>query len=287
MYSNNNSKKQIRFFTFSQYHNRRPITGSTNIRVHQLLEHWDEAELYTHGENPDVLIFQKVYCSPDYKFPANFEGKKILDICDPDWLDGRTQIKETCDAVDAVTCPTENLAKFLRQLTDKPVVVIPDRFELSDIPSLKPHKRKAQVVVWFGYRHNADLIKPALAIIKELKLKLMVVSDEDPFMDRTGKQDSTYQFIKYEEATIYQTLQLADFAILPDGNRPVDHFKSNNRTVKAILAGLPVAKTAEEVRSFMEAKNRQHFIHNNYDKIRAEYDVRLSVKEMKELINKL
>lgn len=276
----------IRFFTYSQYHNKKPPVGSTNIRVHQLLKYWDDAELYTFGEFPDALIFQKVYIGQDYKFPAHFENIKILDICDPDWLEG-IAIKETVDAMDAVTVPTQALKDFISQLTDKPIVVIPDRFDLELIPKKpKLHIKPATTVTWFGYRHNAPLLRPALALIKELNLKLRVISNDDPILhqyhDSIDVED--YTFIKYNEETIYTELQKADFAILPKGFRPEDVYKSNNKTIKAQLAGLPVAADKGEVMAFMEAENRQKHIDEIYDSIKSEYDVRKSVEQYKELI---
>lgn len=278
----------IRFFTFEQFHNRQNL-GSTFIRVHQLLKYWPEAGIYKYGENPDALIFQKVYCSEDYKFPAHFENKKILDICDPDWMEGKAAIKETVDAMDAITCPTENLAKFLRQLTDKPVKVIKDRFDLESIPSPKQHTDKATTVAWFGYRHNAILLKPAVSLIDELGLKLIIMADDDPMPEQWSKRNRKdfYTFVKYDESIFYETIQKADFAILPAGSRPEDHFKSENKTVKAILAGLPVANDEDTVRRYMDGEERQSFIDTDYARIKAEYDVRKSVKEMKELIESL
>jgi len=96
-----------------------------------------------------------------------------------------------------------------------------------------------------------------------------------------------YTFIKYSEETFYQEIQKADFAVLPLGSRPQDAFKSENKTVKAQLAGLPVAKDADDVRRYMKAKERQLFIDNDYVNIKQEYDVRKSVKEMQELIENL
>lgn len=288
MIISNNNKKQIRFFTFAQFHNR-PLTGSSFIRATQLINNWPEADLYKYGENPDVLVFQKVYAGLDYKFPSHFEGIKILDICDPDWMRGRVYIKETIDAVDAVTCPTETLRMFLAQLTDKPVVVIKDRFDISAIPPPVQHKDRAKTVVWFGYRHNADLLRPAMPLIDELGLKLIIISDDDPILYQFSNRERKdfYTFIKYNEDTFYQDIQNASFAILPVGNRPQDVFKSENKTIKANLAGLPVAKDADDVRTYMEAANRQLFIDNDYANIKEEYDVRKSVSEMKQLIERL
>lgn len=279
----------IRFLTFSQFHNKRPPTGSTHIRVNQLIKYWPEAALYRYGENPDVLIFQKVYATQDYKFPLHFENKKILDICDPDWLNGMTGVAETAQAMDAVTCPTEAIARFMRQLTDKPVVVIKDRFDLEVIPPPKAHTHRADTVVWFGYSHNAELLKPAIGLIEKLKLRLLIISNDDPIAYRWGLPGlkEYYDFIKYDERTIYNDLQKADFAILPQGFRPEDAFKSENKTVKAILAGLPVATNVEEVEAYVDPKNRQRYIDNNYASMRSEYDVRNSVRELKELIKQL
>lgn len=281
------NRPAVRYLTYSMYHGKVEPVGSDFIRCHQLLKYWPEANLYKYGENPETLIFQKVFISQDYKFPAHFEGKKILDICDPMWLEGHA-IVETSHAMDAITCPTEALAEYIRQF-HKRVVVVPDRFDLEAIPSPKKHVGKAKTVVWFGYSHNSDLLKPAIAIIESLGLNLLIISNDDPIANRWGirAKEDWYMYIKYNEATIYDDLQRADFAILPDGNRPEDVFKSNNKTIKAQLAGLPVAKTPEEVELYMDGLARQDWFNHNYDKIAKEYDVRNSVKQMQELIKSL
>lgn len=284
----------IRFFTFSQFHNKVPPAGSTNIRVIQLLKYWPEAKLYKYGENPDVLIFQKVYMAQDYQFPAHFKGTKILDLCDPDWLNGMSGIKATIDVVDAVTCSSQGLVDFVKQMTDKPVVLIPDRFDLSPLPKPKEHVAEAKTVVWFGYRHNVDSLKYAMPLLNELGLYLIVISDDDPMPwqwipGEAGDvyRRSKYQFVKYDEKTIYRHLQLADFAVLPYGTRPVDPFKSNNKTVKAILAGLPVAHDADQVRSFVNPGVRRDYMEAHYSDTIEEYDVKKSVQQYKELIAEL
>lgn len=274
----------VRFFDYSQYHGKTTAVGSTYLRVDQLIKHWPEAGKYKYGENPDVLIFQKVFISEDYKFPAHFKGIKILDICDPMWLEG-SNIVETCHAMDAVTCPTEALAEYIRQF-HKNVVVVPDRFDLDVIPAPKQHQGDAKTVVWFGYAHNAELLKPAIPLIEELKLNLLIISDDDPIANRWAVRDKKeyYTYKKYSEATFYQDIQQADFAILPEGNRPVDVFKSNNKTIKANLASLPVAKTPEEVREYMDPAARNAWFNASYDIIAREYDVRNSVKQMQDII---
>jgi hypothetical protein len=283
-----------RFFTFSDFHGKHPDAGSTHIRVNQLIKYWPEAARYKFGENPDVLVFQKVYITPDYHFPKHFPGIKILDICDPDWLGAMTSVKETVDAMDAIVCPTEALAKFLRQLTDKPVVVIPDRFDTEILPQPREHTKEAVMVVWFGYRHNAEGMRHAMPLINQLGLNLLVVSDDDPMIWQwlpRGVGESYraehYQFVKYSEDNIYKILQNADFAVLPEGSRPVDKFKSNNKTIKAILAGLPVAKTADDVRELVSADKRREYLLEYYAKAKKEYDVINSVNQYQDLIKEI
>lgn len=279
--------KMIRYLSFSQYHNKRPPTGSTYIRMIQLEKYWDDFKQYKYGENPDCLIFQKVYCTADYKFPAQFENKKILDICDPDWLNGNA-VKETADAVDAITCPTEPIAEFMRQLTDKPVVVIPDRFDIENLVEPKQHRGKAKRAVWFGYHHNADAIKYGVNSLMREGIKLTVISNEDPGAWRWASDESYkqhYTFKKYNEETIYEELQKADFAILPKNSRSEDVFKSNNRTIKAHLAGLPVVYDKETLEKYIDGAERQKWLDNNYGIIKDSYDVRKSVAQFKELID--
>lgn len=278
---------QIRFFTYSQFHGKSEPVGSTFIRVDQLIKYWPEADLYKFGENPDCLIFQKVFISQDYKFPKHFEKKKILDICDPMWLEG-FNIVETCHAMDAVTCSTEPLATYIKQFHNN-VTVVPDRFDVDILPEPKKHFNKAKTVVWFGYSHNSELLKPAIPIIEEQGLNLIIISNDDPIANRWGLRDKKEYYIykKYNEETIYADLQKADFAILPEGLRPEDTFKSNNKEIKANLAGLPVAKTPEEVIDYMKASKRREWFDTSYAKIRQEYDVRNSVKQMQNIIASL
>jgi adenylate kinase family enzyme len=278
----------VRYLDFSLFHNKRPPTGSTYLRMIQLEKYWEDFKRYKYGENPDVLIFQKVYCSADYKFPAQFEKTKILDICDADWLIGMA-VKETVDAVDAVVTSTEPLAEFIKQLTDKPVIVVPDRFDLDLVPERKKHSGKAKNAVWFGYAHNAEALKYGINSLARKGINLTVISNEDPtayrWTDETYKDQ--YNFIKYDEQTIYQELQKADFAFLPKNNRPEDEFKSNNRTIKAQLAGLPVVTDKETLEQFYEGKEREQWAKTYHGIICKEYNVVNSVNQYKELIESI
>lgn len=277
---------KIRFFSFDQFHNRKG-TGSTRIRVANLLKYWPEADLYKYGEKADVMIFQKVYVTDTYKLPITYPGIKILDICDPDWFTHHVWVKTTAEGVDAVTCPSEGLKQFIEQLTDKPVRIIKDRFDLSEFPAKKKHTGETKSLVWFGYSHNAEILRGVVFFCVKKGLKLVVISDRNPGINEVHEDFKDYQFIEYNQKTIYKDLQKFDVCVLPKGSRPHDRFKSENKTTVARLCGLPVATTPEEIDNLMTADQRNAEVDKWYTKTREEYDCQRSVDEYKELIDEI
>lgn len=278
----------IRFMTFEKYHGKTGI-GSTRIRVHNLIKYWDEADLYKFGENPDVMIWQKVYTTFDYKFQEHFKGIQILDICDPDFRDGPDIfIKETLDNMDAVVVPTKNFQELLQPMTDTPVRLIKDRFDLSEFPTPKKHSGKAKTCVWFGYAHNATSLKFAVQSLERRGLDLLVVADEDPtayrWADKPDEYMNKYKWVKYQHPEAYNEIQKADICVLPDNIRPWDRLKSENKTVIAQLLGLPVAKDAEQLEQLLEADQRAAAIDAVYGKLKEEYDCHKSIDKYRELI---
>lgn len=280
--------RSVAAFTFQQFHNKKNI-GSTKIRINNLMRYWNELHLYKYGEKPDVMIFQKVYRSGEtfrsaaYTMPGEMGVPSILDICDADWLGQGAitkacYITETARMVDAVVTSTEALAEFIRQLTDKPVLCIPDRFIIDDFPTIKHHTTPLKKAVWFGYSHNAELLRYAIPAIERYKLDFTIISNDDP------RLPFEYDFKLWNNATAYDIIQQHDIAILPKGNRPQDRFKSNNRPVQSILCGVPVATTAEEVERYETASERNKSVLPLWQLYRKEYDVRKSVEEYKDLI---
>ncbi len=140
-------------------------------------------------------------------------------------------------------------------------------------------------MVWFGYAHNAEVLKPAIKIINDLGLNLLIISNDNPMVYRFGDRpkEEYYRYEKHPE-DIGKLLREADFAILPGNYSPVGRFKSDNKTTRAILAGLPVATTGDELRRFMDPIERNKYMDEHYARVKSEYDVRKSVDQMKEII---
>ncbi len=279
----------IRFFPFENFHGKRDV-GSTRLRVHNLIKYWPDAGIYKYGENPDVMIYQKVYATQDYIFPEKFKNIQILDVCDPDWFDG-AMIKNMSNLVDGITCPTESIKEFIAQLTKKPIWVIPDRHDIENIPKLKKHIGEAKKIVWFGYRQNAELLRFAIPTLERMGLQLTIISNQDPMAYRWAldpeEYNKSYHFKKFDEATLYKDLQKHDICILPEGYRPQDRFKSNNKTTISWLAGIPVAVNVEDLERLMDPVQRNKDAKQNREIAEKEYDVKLSVVDMKQFIDHL
>lgn len=284
----------VRFHTFSQFHNKIPPVGSTKIRVDNLIKYWDEAELYKYGEKPDVMIFQKIYILPNYQFIKHFPNIKILDICDPDWRDSTDiYIKETLDAVDAVVASSQNMTDYLQTMTKTKCVLIKDRFDLEDFPPFKKHHGELQTAVWFGYAHNAETLRFAIPSLETRKLKLLIISNEDPAVYRWANNPEEYkkyyQYIKYPSTDLEarKLIQQGDVAVFPQGIRPFDRFKSNNKAVIAQLCGLPVATNTDELDALIPGPARQKKASEVYKEVVIEYDAKKSVQKYKELIDEI
>lgn len=287
------SNYSCRFFSFEKFHNKKN-TGSGNIRVRNLIKYWPEADLYKYGEKPDVLIFQKVYVTDSkqglYQFPINYKGGiKILDLCDPDWFFHANWLVSTVNGVDAVVASSQEIVDFVKQFTDKPVRLIKDRFDLKDFPQPKTHKGEAKDVVWFGYAHNAQLLRGVVFHCLKRKLRLTVVADYDPEVWAVTGDESFkpyYNFIKFDD-NAYNKIQGHDICVLPKGNRPEDRFKSENKTTIARLLGLPVATSPEDLDRFISEEERNKEVNKWYNPTKEEYNVIKSVEEYKQLIKEL
>lgn len=282
----------IRFFTAELFNGKAHI-GSTKLRAHNLIKYWDEASLYKYGAKADVMIYQKVYTTFDFKYQEHFKGIQILDICDPDWKDTPDiYITKTMSLMDAVVVPTESLRKYLQQMTKTPVHVIKDRFDITEFPAPKVHTGTVDTAIWFGYSHNADNLKFAMPSLEKRGIKLIVISNEDPHayrwaLDQNKYHETSYSFVKYNTETVYDAIQEADVTVFPEGHKPFDKFKSENKTIISQLCGVPVIKNADELEALMTAEARNEHIKTIYDKLKQDYDVNKSIEEYKELIGEV
>lgn len=265
-----------------RYHGGAPgRMGSSTIRADWLLNNWPELKAWRTGMHADAIIFQKVYWEAMLR---DFKGKKILDLCDPDWMSGELKLVESSANVDAITCSNQNLTDAVAKIiTDKPVVTVPDRLDLRLFTEQKKHVEKAKRVVWFGYHHNAINVLPD--IIRSLGrrgLELLVVSNK-PYSPLIN-YGCMISNIRWDPASAYQSIQTGDIAINPTIMRANYRYKSNNKTIISWALGLPVANTLDELDRFMDPGERNREAEARWAEVQRDYDIKLSVDQYKSII---
>lgn len=282
---------KIGILTCEQYENRQKDTvGSSKIRGRWLIDHWPEAEMFKIGVPYDVVIFQKAYHIPFLKV---YDKIKIFDMCDPDWIDGKP-VKEAIDLCDAVTTSSEELANFVRQITDKPVLCIPDRVNLSEHKQKKVHEGKATRAVWFGYSSNHQVLDSALQTLKRLGMSLTVIS-ELPYYPAPKFQTVDEQWIrenvkniKFDKDTINDDIIESGDVVL---NPKIEHgrfkFKSDNKTFISWALGMPVAKDSDDIERFIDPEERKKEAELRVKEVEELWSTEKSVEQYKKLINEL
>jgi len=285
-----NSNLKVGFLTFEQFHGKKDI-GSSRIRARWIVDNWNKAgkdigtaEIYQFGKKYDVMVFQKVYWA---KYAKRFTGIKILDLCDADWLNWNCEMVEMITECDAITCSTIEIAKFVVNITDKPVVLIPDRVNFDMISTRKVHQGPAKKVAWYGYIENQLMLDSAIPAIKKSGLELIVIANK-PYTLPTGYEGKVkVKNYPWNEKTVHDDLCKADIIINPQAKLGRWKYKSNNKTVLGWALGIPVAHTDRELMSWIDEVPRKEEAEKRYEEAKKDYNVITSVEEWKELIEEI
>lgn len=269
---------KIAMLDMERFDNRKKDSvGSSRIRGRWVRKYCPEIEEFKNGVHYDAVIYQKAYYDDHMRA---FKGIKIFDLCDPDWMEGRP-ITEVAELVDAFTVPTQAMKDFIGKLTDKPIVVIPDRIDPDEhTPIRDEHFGKARSVVWFGYSTNQPVLEQTLIPIRSKLLSLVVISDR-PYREADVN-------VAYNYATLNEEIIKHDMVLLPDFSKDARHrFKSNNKTLTAWALKMPVATNPDELERFMNPEERAKEVETRYSEVMGIYHVRQSGPQYLELINQL
>ena len=279
--------KTIGMCTMEKFDNRDVNSvGSSRIRMRWLLPYWDEAEEFVIGKKYDVLIFQKVYWGPMMKA---FEGIKILDLCDPDWLEGKP-VFEFVDLADVVTTSTEALAEYVRKIRPNILVkCVPDRVYMPEaVPIKEDYGSDLKKLAWFGYSHNMHYLYTAFDLLIEKGIELVVISNNafEPPLAYKGRIKIIN--VPYTYATINKELIKCDALLMPD---PVGDerakYKSNNKTLQAWSLGLPVVKLPPDLDKFKTMEARRTEGQMRRKEIEDKWDCKYSVDEYRAIIEQV
>lgn len=278
--------KTIGFLTFEKYQQKRNI-GSSRIRarwvweqINRLYPEKYQAEEFIIGKKYDVVIFQKAYW---IEYAKQFKGLKILDLCDPDWMHWAYSVKEMIDEVDVVTCSSQALVDYVKNLTHKPVILIPDRLDLSIYKETKKHRGDLKTVAWYGYSHNFPALTYAIKALDNRNLELIVVS-ENSYSLPVGIKNVKLTNFKWNENTVNRDLLRADAVLNPKYSKGRFKYKSDNKTVNAWALGLPVLQSDEDFDTFKSEEVRNAFAKEILNVVKQQYDVSESAKQFIDII---
>jgi hypothetical protein len=268
---------------FTYFGGVQKLVGSTFLRVDCLAAADSGFQKWIHGKKYDNLIFQKAYWPEMMKL---FGGPKILDICDPDWVQEQLDIVEIGNLVHAITCSSERLALLMKKyFPDKIVEHVPDRLNFKVFPPARvQHKQTAKNVVWFGFIHNAhETLGLLLPAIKKYGLKLRIIADR-PYSKEDGILELNPEYLLYDQRTAYEQIKEADIALNPKSDRAFYKYKSSNKSLISWKLGLPVAVTNDDIVRLMNPTERNREVIEKQTVIEREYNIVQSAQQYKEVI---
>lgn len=271
---------------FSYFLGYQKIAGSTFIRANALANNAPDFKIWEHGHAYDQLIFQKAYWPEMMQL---FKGPKILDLCDPDWVHGAVDIKETGSLADAITCSSENLTELIiSYFPDKLVYYVPDRFDFKTFPAPRGlHTGKAKNLVWFGFVKNAhETLPPLASVIKKHQLKLTIIADSIYNM-ADELQELQPAFIKYDQQTAYHHIQNYDVVLNPRSERALFKYKSDNKSTIGWKLGVPVAENANDIERLIHPDERNRAVSKKRAHIDIEYDIAKSVEQYRHIFKQI
>jgi hypothetical protein len=268
---------------FSYFGGMNKVVGSTHLRVDGIVNNASDFCIWRHGHRYDSLIFQKVYWK---EMMARFTGPKILDLCDPDWVNGNVNIKEIGSLVDAITCSSGNLTELIANyFPGKLICHIPDRLDFKLFPiATEPRNESVRRVVWFGFIHNAhETLEVFAKPIKQYSLELTIISDK-PYSKNDQILGLRPKYIRYEQQTSLLAIQSNDVVLNPRSDKGLYKYKSNNKSIIGWKLGLPVAENPDELVRWLEFSERRKEVEEKKKLVVEEYNILSSVAQYRSLL---
>lgn len=257
------------------------------IRAVQLTRHWPEAELFTIGRHYSAVIFQRAYW---LEYARAFQGVKILDIADPDFLHWNSSCLAMADLCDFVVTSNQELAEMLSRHTRTAIRCIPDRMDVQSIcREGKEHSGNgpAKTVVWHGCSSefaSLDAVIPDLlryGIDHFIVICIGTARYQLPARFAGKLRINNYS---WEPETVHGHLLEADIVLDYRPDRGRENGQPNSNTVLAWALRLPVAHCARDLQALIPEAARVREAADRYAHVTTQCDVRQSVEDYRSLI---
>lgn len=142
----------------------------------------------------------------------------VFDVCDDHFSDHLAEhYLKHCDQADLITCSTPELAKIIKDRTEREAIVIPDPIELE---TQAPHVGKN--LFWFGHETNFKELQRVMPSLVGYDITVM----SRPFNDKV---------VPWSLDNLYRELGNAGIVVIPTNKDKPG--KSANRLIEAINGG--------------------------------------------------
>lgn len=253
---------------------------------------WDDIRA---GELPDAraYVFQKLV---DVGLMHSLRSRGALvfwDVCDPAWWFNPADAREAVEATDGVVASCWPLADDFAQWSGRKAHMIPDRLWLEHFTHTRQHEETRPVrLIWFGSAQNRIALYAAGASLSRLRANghevTLTIFDNAPESSLPGlDRELPVYTTPWRLENEAETLAAHDIALLPRYPGPWGAVKSNNRTVTAMAAGLPVASGViyEKLWALVcDAQLRRETATEGLRVVRQEWNVEQSAAEWRALI---
>jgi len=237
---------------------------------------------------------------PTYNFEVEEDNSYIADgivvhNCDAEWTHpGRERpLKEMMKVVDFCTTSTEYIKTQIEQRYNHNCYHIPDRQDLEFHSNIKIHKEtKSPAICWYGNRRTLatlHILKPVLSRLgREFDLTFRVILEAGQKFECPNVK---VEMAEWKLETINKEILKCDLIVNPHLDSELELAKSNNKTTKGWALGMPVVDWTtnnwyEDIRVFLVSHNlRAYEGWKRRQEVEREWDVKISAKEMEEVIN--
>ena len=210
------------------------VAGWDDIRAGRL----PQADAYVFQKLVDVALMQRL----------RDDGAIIVwDVCDPAWWFNPNDAEEAADAAHAVVASSRSLADDFTEWNGRSARYIRDRVLLSHFSRQVEHRDTSPVrLIWFGAGQNRVALHAAAANLSRLRANghavTLTIFDDAPHVP-VGylESDMPIHYVRWALHQENEVLAAHDIALLPPYPGPWGAVKSNNKTLTAWAAGLPVS----------------------------------------------
>jgi hypothetical protein len=207
-------------------------------------------------EKGDTLIIQKVH-NPNELRKAQSQGAKVIFDIDDAYLH-ITGYLHMVQMADMVTVDSDKKKEYVREYTQKPIVVIPDCLDWDGITRTEDVRNG--VACWTSYGNNAEFLE---GVKIPYKLKLITTPNYDSFFN------GECEFAPWSLDTVDEEIRNSEMMVIPLPDNEVTRLKGMHKLLKAWANGVPcyTSPMPDYVKAMQEAGVGDKYLIEDWTKL--------------------